>query len=81
MVTGLRLGIGRALIGVVTGELFAATGGLGFFIKRASDTLQTDRLLFGVLIFTIAGIVLVDLVQRLEARVQVWRPARVGPVP
>ena len=76
MVTGLRLGIGRALIGVVTGELFAATGGLGFFIKRASDALQTDKLLFGVLIFTISGVILVELIQRLETRVQAWRPAK-----
>jgi ABC-type nitrate/sulfonate/bicarbonate transport system permease component len=78
IVTGLRLGVARALIGVVTGELFAATGGLGFMIKRASDTLQTDRLLFGVLIFTFAGIVLVEAVRRLETRFQRWRPARRG---
>ncbi|HET9456691.1 MAG TPA: ABC transporter permease [Candidatus Limnocylindrales bacterium] len=78
IVTGLRLGIARALIGVVTGELFAATGGLGFFIKKASDTLQTDKLLFGVLIFTFAGIILVEVLRRLETRVQRWRPARRG---
>jgi ABC-type nitrate/sulfonate/bicarbonate transport system permease component len=78
MVSGLRLGIGRALIGVVTGELYAATGGLGFMIKRASDTLQTDKLLFGVLIFTFAGLIGVESVRRLEVRFQRWRPSRVG---
>lgn len=78
MVTGLRLGIARALIGVVTGELFAATGGLGFMIKKASDALQTDKLLFGVLIFTVAGIILVEAVRRIETRVQRWRPVRRG---
>jgi NitT/TauT family transport system permease protein len=76
MITGLRLGVARALIGVITGELLAATSGLGFFIKRASDTLQTDRLLFGVLIFTISGILLVELVRRIEVRFQRWRPVR-----
>jgi ABC-type nitrate/sulfonate/bicarbonate transport system permease component len=75
MVSGLRLGIGRALIGVVTGELFAATGGLGFMIKRASDNLQTDKLLFGVLIFTIAGLIGVESVRRLEVHFQRWRPS------
>jgi NitT/TauT family transport system permease protein len=79
MITGLRLGVARALIGVITGELLAATSGLGFFIKRASDTLQTDRLLFGVLIFTISGILLVELVRRIEVRFQRWRPVRRGP--
>jgi ABC-type nitrate/sulfonate/bicarbonate transport system permease component len=78
MVSGLRLGIGRALIGVVTGELYAATGGLGFMIKRASDTLQTDKLLFGVLIFTFAGLIGVESVRRLEVHFQRWRPARRG---
>lgn len=78
IVTGLRLGIARALIGVVTGELFAATNGLGFMIKRASDTLQVDRLLFGVLLFTFAGLVSVEALRRLETYVQRWRPQRRG---
>ena len=78
MVTGLRLGVARALIGVVTGELYAATQGLGVMIKFASDALQTDRLLFGVLIFTFAGILLVEAVRRLERYFQRWRPARQG---
>lgn len=78
IVTGLRLGMARALIGVVTGELFAATGGLGYMIKKASDTLQTDKLLFGVLIFTFAGVILVEGVRRLETRFQRWRPVRRG---
>jgi NitT/TauT family transport system permease protein len=79
IVTGLRLGIARALIGVVTGELYAATDGLGVMIKKASDALQTDRLLFGVLIFTFAGIIFVEAVRRLERYFQRWRPlARKG---
>jgi NitT/TauT family transport system permease protein len=76
IVTGLRLGIARALIGVVTGELYAATDGLGVMIKKASDALQTDRLLFGVLIFTFAGIICVEGVRRLEKYFQRWRPLR-----
>jgi ABC-type nitrate/sulfonate/bicarbonate transport system permease component len=74
IITGLRLGVARALIGVITGELLAATEGLGFFIKRASDTLQTDRLLFAVLIFTFTGIVLVEALRQIEKRFQRWRP-------
>jgi NitT/TauT family transport system permease protein len=74
IITGLRLGVARALIGVITGELLAATEGLGFFIKRASDTLQTDRLLFAVLIFTFAGIIFVEGIRQIEKRFQRWRP-------
>jgi NitT/TauT family transport system permease protein len=76
IVTGLRLGIARALIGVVTGELYAATNGLGVMIKFASDALQTDRLLFGVLLFTATGLVGVEALRRLETYFQRWRPVR-----
>ena len=46
ILTGLRLAIGRALIGVMVGELYAATAGIGFMItvagagwpKRVLDT-------------------------------------------
>ena len=78
IVTGLRLGIARALIGVVTGELYAATNGLGVMIKFASDALQTDRMLFGVLLFTFAGLVGVEGVRRVERYFQRWRPSRLG---
>jgi ABC-type nitrate/sulfonate/bicarbonate transport system permease component len=78
MVTGLRLGIARALIGVVTGELYAATNGLGVMIKFASDALQTDRLLFGVLLFTFAGLIGVEALRRVEKYFQRWRPVRKG---
>lgn len=74
IVTGLRLGVGRALIGVVVGELFAATSGLGVMLARAGDALQTDRLLFGVLIFTTAGVLGVEAVRRVERYFQKWRP-------
>lgn len=75
IVAGLRLGIGRALIGVVVGELYAATGGLGVMITRASQNLQADRMLFGVLIFTVAGIIGVEGVRIIERRFQRWRPS------
>ena len=76
IVTGLRLGIARALIGVVTGELYSAKYGLGFLIKQASDQFQTDRLLFVVLIFTFTGIIGVESVRRVEQYFQRWRPIK-----
>lgn len=74
IVTGLRLGMARALIGVVTGELYAATEGLGVLIRRSAETRQGDRMLFGVLIFTLSGIIGVELVRAVERRFQKWRP-------
>jgi ABC-type nitrate/sulfonate/bicarbonate transport system permease component len=75
IITGMRLGIARALIGVVTAELYTQTEGIGVIIRRATELRQGDRALFGVLIFTVSGIVGVELIRRLEQRYQKWRPA------
>jgi ABC-type nitrate/sulfonate/bicarbonate transport system permease component len=77
VVTGLRLGLGRALISVVVGELYAATDGLGVMIDRAAEAAQADRMMFGVLLFTAAGILGVEAIRRLEVRFQRWRPREV----
>ena len=76
VVTGLRLGIGRGLIGVVVGELYAQTDGLGVIISRASSNLQPDRMFFAILIFTFTGIVGVESLRRVERYFQRWRPVR-----
>jgi ABC-type nitrate/sulfonate/bicarbonate transport system permease component len=74
IITGLRLGIARALIGVVTAELYTQTEGIGVLIRRATELRQGDRALFGVLLFTISGIIGVEAIRRLETRYQKWRP-------
>ena len=75
IITGLRLGVARALIGVVTAELYTQTEGIGVLIRRASENSDANRALFGVLLFTISGIIGVESVRRIEARYQKWRPA------
>jgi ABC-type nitrate/sulfonate/bicarbonate transport system permease component len=79
IITGLRLGVGRALIGVMVGELYAATAGIGFMITVAGATFQTDKVFVGVLVFAITGMVSMEILSRLEARFDKWRP-KVGAV-
>ena len=74
ILTGLRLAVGRALIGVMVGELYAATAGIGFMITVAGATFQTDKVFVGVLIFAISGMVLTDVIDRFEHRFDKWRP-------
>jgi NitT/TauT family transport system permease protein len=78
--TGLKYAAGRALLGVVVGELYAATAGVGHMIADAGNMFQTDTLFFGVLVFTVTGLVVVGLLDRLERRFQRWRPP-VGAAP
>jgi NitT/TauT family transport system permease protein len=74
ILTGLRLAVGRALIGVMVGELYAATAGIGFMITVAGATFQTDKVFVGVLIFAIAGMTATELIDRFEHRFDKWRP-------
>jgi len=74
ILTGLRLAVGRGLIGVMVGELYAATAGIGFMITVAGATFQTDKVFVGVLIFAISGMILTDLLDRVERRFDKWRP-------
>jgi ABC-type nitrate/sulfonate/bicarbonate transport system permease component len=79
ILTGLRLAVGRALIGVMVGELYAATAGIGFMITVAGATFQTDKVFVGVLIFAITGMIMTDILDRIERRFDRWRP-KVGAV-
>src|SRR3972149_6520959 len=74
ILTGLRLGVGRALIGVMVGELYAATAGIGFMITVAGATFQTDKVFVGVFVFAITGVIAIELLTRLESRFDKWRP-------
>jgi NitT/TauT family transport system permease protein len=74
ILTGLRLAIGRALIGVMVGELYAATAGIGFMITVAGATFQTDKVFVGVLIFALSGMIATDIIDRIERRFDKWRP-------
>ena len=74
ILTGLRLGLGRAIVGVMVGELYAATAGIGFMITVAGATFQTDKVFVGVLVFALAGMLGMELLTRVEARFNKWRP-------
>jgi len=72
--TGAKYGAGRALLGVVVGELYASTAGLGHLIADAGNTFQTDVVFVGALLFMAAGLITVALLDALERRFERWRP-------
>ncbi len=77
ILSGLRIALGRALVGVMVGELYAATAGIGFMITVAGATFQTDKVFVGVLIFAISGMLGMEALSRIERHFDKWRP-RVG---
>jgi ABC-type nitrate/sulfonate/bicarbonate transport system permease component len=73
IVTGLRLGVGRGLLGVVAGELFAAQHGLGYRILFSSQLFNPAGVFVGITSLAFAGILSMVLLRRLEKKLAPWR--------
>ncbi len=76
IIAGMKLGLGRALVGIVVGELVAASAGVGYFIAIAGATFQTDKLFVGIFIITGFGVLMTAWLSALERRFEAWRPQR-----
>ena len=72
IMTGLRLGIGRAVIGIVIAEFFTAISGLGGLIINAGMRFDTAALFVPVVVLMALGIGLTRLVGWLEDVVAPW---------
>jgi ABC-type nitrate/sulfonate/bicarbonate transport system permease component len=70
--TGLRLGLGNALLMVVATEMLGAATGLGALIWIASQTLAMDRMYVGIALCTLVGIGTNYLFEKFERRVTPW---------
>lgn len=73
IMTGLRISIGRALIGTVAAEFFTGITGLGGMIQTYGASYQTDYMLVPVLTLMLLGVLLTGIARWLENRVAPWR--------
>lgn len=73
LLTGLRLGLGHALIGIVVGEMYGATSGIGYMMAVAGSTFQTDRVMVGIIIIAVSGMVMTHMLKLIEHRFEKWR--------
>ena len=76
IVVGLRLAIGRAILGVVVAEFFGAQDGLGVLMVRAASSFNVDVVFAGLIIFAALSLIMTGLVKLLEERMNRWRPQR-----
>ena len=74
IISGIRIGAGRALVGVVSAEILNANVGLGFYIALKAQFLDTARAMFGIIIFGLLGLFIGEGVRFIERRFEAWRP-------
>jgi NitT/TauT family transport system permease protein len=73
IMAGIRLAVGRALIGIITAEMFAAVTGLGALLVRYSSALATDKFFVPVIFLSFLGVALSHLVEALERKLAPWK--------
>jgi len=78
IVVGLRLAIGRAVLGVVVAEFFGSQDGLGVVMVRAASQFKVDVVFAGLIVFAALSLIMTALVKLLEDRMSRWRPEHVN---
>jgi NitT/TauT family transport system permease protein len=73
MMTGLRLGVGRAIIGMVVAEFFTAITGLGALIVKYGNQYDTAAMFVPILTLMLLGVTLTSLMRRIESWIAPWK--------
>jgi sulfonate transport system permease protein len=75
IVTGLRLALGRGLIGMVLADLYTAISGIGYLIVRTASTYQVDKMFVPIVTLGLLGVTLTALLRVAEKYVAPWTAA------
>ncbi len=73
IVAGVRLAIGRGLVGMIVAEFYTSVTGLGYMIVRYANALETDKLFVPIVVVMILGVGLLSLAKWVEGRIAPWR--------
>ena len=76
IVTGLRLAVGRGLIGMVLADLYTAVSGIGYLIARAAGTYQVDKMFVPIVTLGVLGVALTAVLRVVEIKVAPWAAER-----
>lgn len=75
VMTGLRLGLGRAIIGMVVAEFFTAITGLGAIIVKYGNQYDTASMFVPIFVLMFLGVSLSALLKRAEQWIAPWKEA------
>jgi ABC-type nitrate/sulfonate/bicarbonate transport system permease component len=75
ILAGVRLAVGRALVGAIVAELFLAGQGLGYFVQTQTSSFNMDGAMAGILILAAVALLLNWGVRRIERRFTHWAGA------
>jgi NitT/TauT family transport system permease protein len=73
IMAGIRLAVGRALVGMVVAELFTAITGLGAMLTLYGNLFETAKMFVVIVVFGLLGVGLIRATQALESRMARWK--------
>lgn len=75
IMAGVRLGMGRAVKGMINGEMFIAIVGLGAVVKKAGIRFDSEAVLAVLILIIIVAMILTRVVQFVDQRLTGWLPS------
>jgi NitT/TauT family transport system permease protein len=75
IMAGIRLGMGRAVLGMVTGEMILSVVGFGAMLMTFSASFNSSALFATILTIVLLAVALLALIQHLDRRLMPWRAA------
>jgi NitT/TauT family transport system permease protein len=79
IVAGTRIAIGRGLVGIIVGEFYASSEGIGFAISRFGDTYRLPEMFAAILVLMIIAVLLTEGIRKLEAVMAPWKAGERAP--
>ncbi|HVV21973.1 MAG TPA: ABC transporter permease [Pseudonocardiaceae bacterium] len=76
ILAGIRLSVGKALVGAIVAELFLASQGLGYFVQNQTSNFDMDAAFAGIVLLAAAALILNWGVGLIERRFTHWAGAQ-----
>jgi len=73
--SSLHTSVGMAFVGAVVGEYLGSSAGVGYLILQAEGVFDVDTVFAGIVVLTMAALLLDAVVGIVERRLLKWRPA------
>lgn len=72
IMAGLRLGVGKAIIGLIVAEFFTAISGLGGIIMNAANAFETAQMLAPIVVIMVFAVAVTAALAWLERKISPW---------
>jgi ABC-type nitrate/sulfonate/bicarbonate transport system permease component len=73
IMAGIRLAVGRGVVGLVVGEFFTSQSGLGGLLVRYASSFRTAEMFVPIIVLVAVGYGLTSLVVMLQKRLAPWK--------